>query len=163
MWEQMLTSSEQPCFYSQCFHNSKAIIQVSVSAWHRSLTDSIFSWHLDMASWWKCKGITHSVNVSMWKLFLLLLCLFPHLHLLFLWLSGARCQGRYVYLFWKRVRSVEEHWHMNPCENAMALHAGQLSSTTGCSLTLQILQRSLTGSFLAVLAVEFVVCSEDEL
>lgn len=58
---------------------------------------------------------------------------------------------------------MEEHWHMNPCENAMALHAGQVSSTAGCSLTLQILQRSLTGSFLSVLAVEFVVCSEDEL
>lgn len=69
---QMLTGSEQLCFCSQWIHNLKAMIQVFVSAWHRSLADSMFSCHLQMASWCKHKGITHSVSVAVWKLFLLL-------------------------------------------------------------------------------------------
>lgn len=69
---QMLTGPEQLCFCSQWIHNLKAVIQVFVSAWHRSLADSMFSCHLQMASWCKHKGITHSVSVVVWKLFLLL-------------------------------------------------------------------------------------------
>lgn len=140
---QKLTGPEQPCFNSQWVHNSEALIQVFVSAWHRSLLQAACS--LVMYRWHHVASAR--VSPTVWKLFLLL-------PLLSLPISGPAFPLAFCVMMPGKIdvnllkeRSVEELCHMSPCENPWVLHAGQLSRTTSCSLTLQRLQRCLTQHF----------------
>lgn len=155
---QKLTGWTRPCFHSQWVHNSKALIQVFVSAWHRSLLQAACSLVI-----YRCHRVASTrVSPIVWKLFLLLpLMALPTSGPAFPLAFCGTMPGKIdVHLL--KERSVEELCHMKPHENLWVLHAGQLSWTTSCSLMLQTLQRSLS-SFLASRAMEFVVSGKDEL
>lgn len=153
---QKLTGSEETCFNSQWVHNSEALIQIFVSACHRSLLQAacslvIYRWH---------RVASTRVSRTGWMLFLLLPLMSlpasgPAFPLAFCGMMPGKID---IHLL--KERSVEEFCHMNPHENPWVQGSCLEQVVVLCCGHWKGPSHS---SFLASLAMEFVVSGKDEL